>query len=216
MPGKPAIPGGSATVMYRVAGRTYPMKVVNGCKVCNSPWRVAAENYVIMGNSYKATAENLPDDCDLTEDNLRHHFNCRHLPLEEQARQELLRRRAQELNWDQEAAADVLSDHILFLRSGVQDVMTRMRRREIQPDIKDGIAMSRALAAIDIDQDTEHDLAMYVQAIKLVMEAARRNMTPEQFARFSMEVLNDPIIEALRDPAAAVTAKRELMTGEAS
>lgn len=219
MPSRPpAIPGagGSASVMYRVAGRTYPMKVVNGCKLCNSPWRTLCENAVLTGSSIRSAAKSLPDDCDITEDNLRHHFNNGHLPLQEEARKELIRRRAQELNWDVETATDQVIDYVTFLRSGLNEAFERMQTREIRPDIKDGIAIAKALAAIDIDKDTEHDLAMYIQGIKVVMEAARRNMTPEQFARFSVEVLEDPAIKALREPPTHQAASRELMAGEAS
>jgi hypothetical protein len=133
-------------------------------------------------------------------------------------RRVLIERRALELHWDPDEEAARLDDHITFLRLGIHDVMTRMASRQIEPDIKDGIAMSKVLAVIDIDKETEDNLGMYVTGIRVLLESARKHMTAEQYQQFSRDVMEDPAIAALsqnpahRKPAPA--ARGELMAGE--
>lgn len=209
----------TATVMYRVAGRTYPMKVVNGCGVCHSPWRTAAENFIVLGYSFEKASSELPAEAGISAEQLRHHFKTGHLPLQEEARRVLIERRATELHWDVNEEADRLVDHITFLRSGVQDVFTRMQTRQIEPDVKDGIQMARALAQIDIDRETEDNLGMYVTGIRVLMQSARKIMTQEQFALFSRDVMEDPAIQSLIDSGPTHRAPHSsplaLETGEA-
>lgn len=191
----------TSSVMYRLGGRTYPMKAVKGCFVCRSPYRAVIENHLILGYSYEQIAENLPEEAGIDYVHIRNHYKGggtgSHLPLAEDSRRALIEKRASELQWDPEHEAQRLDDHISFLRLGVHDVMSRMATRQIQPDIKDGIAMANALAKIDLDKETEDSLGQYVAAIKTLLELARESMDNDQFKVFSSKILQNETMRSL-------------------
>lgn len=186
-----------SSVMYRLGGRNYPLKTVRGCNVCRSPFRIMVENSIIAGYSFKRIAEELPADSGLNAQSIHNHFTAKHLPLAEDARRALIEKRAMELDMNPETAVNRLDDHISFLRLGVHDVMTRMASRQLQPDIKDGIAMAKALSQIDIDKETEDNLSQYVTGLRVFLETAREVMDAKQFKEFSTKVLANETIRAL-------------------
>lgn len=186
-----------STAMYRVGGRTYPLKTSKNCKVCINPMRSAIENALISGYSYGQIKKGLPDDIDLTQINIRDHFDRGHLPYQEDIRRRMIEKRAAELNYDVEAEATSLVDSIGFLRNGLAQVVERMATREIEPDVKDGIQMAKILATLDIDQRTESDLAEYATAMRDMFEAARSTMTPIQFGEYSQRVLQSTAMRSL-------------------
>jgi hypothetical protein len=195
----------ASSVMYRVGGRSYALRAVRGCSVCNSPWRAAVENYLLQGHSYQTIASRLPEDANLSRDNIKHHFKAGHLPLAEDARRAIIERRATELEWDPDSNADRMIDALGFLRLGLSDVASRMMSREIEPDIKDGIAMAKALSQLEIDDDTEDRLAMYASLIRLMFEAAQRHMDHQGYQDFSQELMDSPVFRSMMgmpEPAA--------------
>jgi hypothetical protein len=187
----------ASSVMYRVGGRSYALRTVGGCSVCNSPWRAAIENFLLQGHSYQTIASRLPEDANLNKDNIKHHFKAGHLPLAEDARRAIIERRATELEWDPDSNADRMIDALGFLRLGLSDVASRMMSREIEPDMKDGIAMAKALAALDLDNDTEDRLAMYASLIRLMFEAAQRHMDVGAYQSFSQELMDSPVFRSM-------------------
>lgn len=191
----------AASAMYRIAGRTYPLRTVRNCQVCSSAFRPAIENYIILGYSIKSIVDNLPPDYNITQAEITRHHKLKHMPLQEDVRRSLIERRATELKWDPEAESRRLDDHITFLRLGVHDVMTRMATREIEPDIKDGISMARVLAAIDIDADTEQYLNSYVTSIRIMLELTKSIMSEDQFQKFSRMLMQDPNMARLMGTA---------------
>jgi hypothetical protein len=190
----------AASAMYRIAGRTYPLKTVRNCPVCSSAFRPAIENYLILGYSIASIVQNLPPDSAITSAEITRHHKGKHMPLQEDVRRSLIERRATELKWDPEAESRRLDDHITFLRMGVHDVMTRMATRELEPDIKDGIQMARVLAAIDIDSDTEKYLSSYVTSIRIMLELTKEIMSEDQFLKFSHMLMQDPNMARLMSP----------------
>lgn len=202
----------SSTVMYRLGGRTYPMKRVKNCKVCNSNFRAAVENYLILGYSLDQIVKALPSDASLEVHNIRSHIDENHLPLAEEARRIIIEKRASELQWDPNLAAERGIDHIGFLRLALNDVYTQLATRQIQPDLKDGVAIAKALAQIDIDRDTEDQLANYVAGIRVVLENARKHMDDESFRAFSADVLQNETIRALtsRPAPKAISPSEEI------
>lgn len=183
--------------MYKVGGREYPLKTSRSCKVCSSPWRSAVENALISGFSYEKIVSSLPEDTGLTQDNVKSHYKNNHLPLQEDVRRRLIESRAAELQWDVDSAAGQMVDAIGFLRSGLQDVLSRMSNREIEPDIKDGIAMARILTTLDVAEQTEQDMSQYRTAMQDMLDAARDTMTPEQYAAYSQRILNSAAMRSL-------------------
>ncbi len=204
----PPIP--TSSVMYRLGGRVYPMKSTKGCLVCRSPFRAAIENFIILGYSYDKIANSLPSGVGVDKENIERHFKNGHLPLQEDARRAIIEKRATELQWDPAFEAQRLDDHISFLRLGVHDVMTRMVNRQIQPDIKDGIAMANALAKLDLDKETEDNLQQYAVAIRTLLELARETMDTEQYKNFSSKILANDVMRSLMGSP----APRQLTTGE--
>ena len=203
-PAEPSVTPSMA--VYRVGGHTYPMKVSKTCAVCTSAWRAAIENYVIGGYSYEKIAKEIPE-AGVTSASVKRHIDSNHLPLAEHAKRRLIERRATELNWDVESGADRLDDHITFLRAGVQKVFSRMAAGEIEPDIKNGISMAKALAALEIGEEvSELRSAQYVEAIRVVLGAVRKHMDNDQFRMFSQEILESPVIQALSNNAPSAPA----------
>lgn len=196
--------------MYRVGGRTYPLKTARGCAVCNShTWRVAIENYVLQGFGYKTIVDRLPEDAGITIHQIKNHVTEGHLPLIEDARRAVVEARAAELQWNPETDAQRVVDHVGFLRLALNDVTSRLMTREIEPDVKDGIAIAKALAQIDIDNDTEDRLAMYASLIRLMFEAAQRHMDHASYQSFSQELMDSPVFRSMmgmgETPAVPVT-----------
>lgn len=188
----------ASSVMYRVGGRSYPLKTVRNCGVCHSTlYRTAVENYLLQGFSFQTIVDRLPADAGISITSIKTHANEGHMPLIEDARRAIIERRATELDWNPETDTDRVVDHVGFLRLALSDVTSRLMSREIEPDIKDGIAIAKALSQIDIDNDTEDRLAMYASLIRLMFEAAQRHMDHQAYQDFSEELMASPAFRSM-------------------
>ncbi len=185
-----------STVGYRVAGNTYPLKVVKGCKICRTHLRVLIENALLEGRSYEAIASVLPKKYNLTGQNIGDHYRNGHLPMEESARREIIERTAKELNLSS-MTDEGLVDHKTLLKLVVQDTFTRIAKRELEPDITDGLRAARLLEQMTIDEDDRQAQGDFTRTIRAVMESAKKTMTQEQFQVFSQNIIQDPAMREL-------------------
>jgi hypothetical protein len=188
----------ASTVTYRVGGRSYPLLSVKGCIVCESTYRVLIENLLLKGASYKAINDHIPrtglnekGNKQITSYWIKKHVEGKHLPLEEEARRAIIERQATEMNLSV-IDADKLIDHKTFLKMGIQDVFNRMANREIEPDIKDGIAMSKLIMQMEYDSEERTDDATFHTTIRVLMSAARAIMTSDQYQQYSLTIMNNP------------------------
>src|SRR4051794_15249286 len=109
-----------APVKYKVGGQEYEMKMVKQCHTCSSPYRNDIEQAIINGYGYAGIARNLPEDANVTEENIGRHVRNGHMPLEQSLRHQILEDRARELGRNLETAGSAAVDSISFARMGIQ------------------------------------------------------------------------------------------------
>ncbi len=187
---------GSA-VMYRVAGRTYPMNINPRCHTCRSPYRSFIENQILCGYTYKQIAESLPEDMRLNARQISDHYRNGHMPLAEAARRAIIEQRARQKNLDAENGLDTLVDSITVLQSIVRDGSDRLARREIEPSVKELMAAAETLIALERDGEGSSDWEEVSQGIQHVMAMAKSHMSNEQFLEFSRDIVTSPFLKSL-------------------
>lgn len=197
------VPGASATVtrsavMYRLGGRTYPMRSEPKCKVCQSPYRVEIERSLIRSYGPTAVHRSLPVKAQeqISVKNISDHAKA-HLPVDHTIRQAAIQARAQELGTDFESAEGALVDHIVFARLGLQQVYERMADGEIKPSVQDGIAFAQMLLKVEEAAGGGLDEEMMARGFMVYMRAMRQVCTPAQIQQMSEIIQQDPIMKAL-------------------
>jgi hypothetical protein len=116
--------------------------------------------------------------------------------MEESARREIIERTAKELNLSS-MTDEGLVDHKTLLKLVVQDTFTRIAKRELEPDITDGLRAARLLEQMTIDEDDRQAQGDFTRTIRAVMESAKKTMTQEQFQVFSQNIIQDPAMREL-------------------
>ena len=142
-------PGGAS--VYRVAGRTYPLKFSPGCGVCKSKFRTVVENMLCQGMSPPKVASELalmvPEPEQLSVYQVRNHLRPRggdtHIPHLEEVRRAIIEKRFTELQIDPEAESARAIDHVGFLRLVVNEAIDYLLTRNLK--IR---TISEALAAV--------------------------------------------------------------------
>lgn len=186
----------TSSVVYRVAGRTYPLKVVRNCVVCRSPYRIYIENALLKGHTYTSIADGLPEDCRVKATHIGAHYRNRHMPLEEHARREIIERQAKQLNLSVVEGDRVLTHHA-FLQGLVGDVQERIATREIEPSIAEGLKAAALLERMQEVEDSEGELENFRTAIRILMQTARAVMDGDQYQVYSQRLLSDPTLSAM-------------------
>lgn len=187
----------NSAVMYRVAGRTYPMNVNPRCHTCRSPYRSFIENQILCGYTYKQISESLPEDLRLNPRQISDHYRHGHMPLAEAARRAIVEQRATQNNLDTENGLDNLVDSITVLQTIVRDGSDRLARREIEPNVKELMAAAETLLALERDGESVSDWEEITQGIQHVMSMAKSHMTSEQFLEFSRDIVTSPFLKQL-------------------
>ena len=178
-----------------VGGRVYPVRTVAHCHTCVSASRREIERLVVQGLPYKAILQRLPDDSGLSEDSIRRHVKAQHLPIHDEAVKRLREQDAVERGEIVAEAAQAEVNHLSFARGILGQVQRRLANGEIEPDLRDGLAAARHLAAFDAEVGFETDA--YFKAIRVIMDEAKTVMTASQWSSFSVRLTSNPALRQL-------------------
>lgn len=200
-PGTSAQVRRNAAVMYRIGGRSYPMKTVATCKVCQSvDHRVNIERMLLHGYGPTAVHRSLPDDVQqaLSIRNIMDHSR-KHLPHDLVLRNAMIEARAREVGVDYENAEQSLVDGFVFARIGLQKVYERMIDGEITPGMSDGIAFAQMLVKAEEASGGSEGLneEMYARGFMSYMRAIQRVCTPDQIRQIGAILQEDAVLQAL-------------------
>jgi hypothetical protein len=188
-----AQPPPHTSVVYRIGGTDYPMRVINGCRTCKSIHRPEIENLILMGYSWATISEHT--DAGLSAEIIKNHYANGHMPLPESLRRAVIERRAKMLRLSSADNAAPLIDPWLVTHSVMQKGYERMVTGEIAPDMKDTLAAAKAL--VEIEERTKEEQAINEDAVMAIIEGARSYMTPEGWMKFMWELRENPAMNLL-------------------
>jgi hypothetical protein len=183
------------SVVYRVGGTDYPMRVVGRCQTCRSIHRPEIENLILMGYSWSTISEHLPGTSRLSSDSIRWHYDQGHMPLPESLRRAVIERRARMQRLSSADNAAPLIDPWLVTHDIMQRGYERMVTGQIAPDMKDTLAAAKAL--VEIEDRTKETQAINEDAVLAIIEGARSYMTPEGWMKFMWELRENPAMNML-------------------
>ena len=188
---------GSALVMYRIGGRSYPLRSVPNCRVCRSPYRLEVENSIVAGRVYSAIAQSLPEDAGLTARHIGDHYRNGHLPIEVAESRRILEHRAQQRGKDIESGLDTLINGITVAEEIVKRGYEAIQRGDLVPDMKDVLSAAKLLETFGYGDEGGPDQEAIVEAFMIYHETAAKYMDPQTFARFGRDLSTNPILKAL-------------------
>jgi hypothetical protein len=188
-------PGGAS--VYRVAGRTYPLKSQPGCGVCRSSYRTMVENMLCTGMTPQRVVDELALIAPVTDQlkihQLRNHLNKGHIPHLEEIRRKIVEKRMTELQINPDAEAALVIDHIGFLRLVVNEAVDNLLNRNLK--IK---TVSEALMAVNLLDRIEGvsgpSVADMQLGISIIMRTVKANTSAAQYAQISRDLLAEPHI----------------------
>lgn len=200
---------GESVVMYKVGGKTYPMKHVRGCLTCESPLRSQIENALIAGYSYQRIEELLPDEAKTNRRSIGRHFDRGHMPIDETHRRMLIEEQAKELGYDPETHESMLANHVTFARLGVTQVLQEMAEGKLKPDIKDGIKMAEFLQKVEAQAGSGVDAEALKDLIQVFFDAVMAEVGTDKIEAIARRAENDDRMAGIRKQLLAATQQEE-------
>jgi hypothetical protein len=199
------------SVVYRVGGTDYPMRVHGRCRTCKSIHRAEIENLILMGYSWSTIAEHLPESSGLPSSSIRWHYDNGHMPLPESLRRAVIERRAKMQRLSSADNAAPLIDPWLVTHDIMQRGYERMVTGQIAPDMKDLLAAAKAL--VEIEDRTKEAQQINEDAVVAIIEGARSYMSPEDWMKFMWELKENPAMNLLAtDEPEEALAERSTQT----
>lgn len=181
------------SVVYRVGGTDYPMRVHGRCRTCKSIHRPEIENLILMGYSWSTISDHMPEAP--SAEAIRSHYDNGHMPLPESLRRAVIERRARMQRLSSADNAAPLIDPWLVTHDIMQRGYERMVTGQIAPDMKDTLAAAKAL--VEIEDRTKETQAINEDAVLAIIEGARSYMTPEGWMKFMWELRENPAMNML-------------------
>lgn len=203
--------GGQSIISYRVGGREYPMKTNRQCKVCMSPHRFDIEEEIVSGRTYRKIVDHLPEGHDLTTRNIKDHYYNGHMPMAISATREIVERRAQQVGKRIEDSVESLIDGMTLAQTVIQKTFESIARGEQTPDIREGLAAAKLLAALGEYDEGGMDMSAITEAFMVYHEHAQEFMNPEQFERFGQALSANPVLKALASRYEGETVEGDVM-----
>jgi hypothetical protein len=185
-----AQPPPQTSVIYRVGGTSYAMRVVGKCLTCRSIHRAEIENLVVMGYAWGSIADHLPEATRVSKANIRYHFEHGHMPLPESLRRSVIERRAKMLNLSTADNAAPAVDQWVVVQSIMQRGFERVASGQSEPDVKDTLAAAKQLS--EIEDRLAGVRAINDDAVMAIIEGARSYMSHEDWVRFNWELKENP------------------------
>jgi hypothetical protein len=204
---QPRREAGASLLMYRIAGRDYPVHTAPGCATCASPHRFEIEQLIATGRPYSAIVRELHlEGSGPSTQSMSNHFRGDHMPMRSAVARTLLERRAEELSRDIEAGVEEVVDDVLFSRTVLRTAFDGIASGELNVSVDQGLAAARMLQVAGQADGGPVDKQAYAEAFMVYHETARRIMSAEQFARFGNELRTNPILRSLMERHRAASA----------
>jgi hypothetical protein len=188
-------PGGAS--VYRVAGRTYPLKSSPGCGVCKSKYRTMIENMLCTGSVPQRVIDELalvaPASEQLKIHQVRNHLAKGHIPHLEEIKRKIIEKRFTEMQVDPDAEATRVIDHIGFLRLVINEAVDNLLNRNLKiRSVTEALAAVNLLDRIEgVSGPSVGDMQM---GISIIMRTVKANTSSAQYAEISKDLLADPHI----------------------
>ena len=208
-------PGGAS--VYRVAGRTYPLKFSPGCGVCKSKYRTVVENMLCQGMAPPRVAAELamlvPETEQLKTHQIRNHLKPlkggeTHIPHLEEVRRRIIEKRFTELQIDPETESARAMDHVGFLRLVVNEAVDGILNRTLKVrSIPEAVAAVNLLDRIEgVTGPTVADMG---RGLSIIMNAVKENTSSTEYAAISKDLLSDPHILMLMGQKVAAEVRAD-------
>lgn len=194
------VPSNVSEVRYDVAGQSYPLRHVNGCKTCASPYRAEIEKLLAYGHTAGWISKQLPEEADLSLHNIYNH-SIKHLPIEISRRIAIRELRAEEVGKSLTEGTELLIDEVTLMREVMQETVKGMVEGKLQPTISEGLRAAQLLNAMTSDDGGSIDQQAYTASMMRYFQIAQQTMPDDVFMSFIEGVRRDPILKALADKA---------------
>ena len=155
-----------------------------------------------MGYSYASVRHQLALGEEISTRNIGDHVRNRHLPLDVQETQEIVQEMASERGDVVGEVVEVMADRLALARRIVARVQQRLEAREMEPELKDGLAALALLARYEATDDGV-DRETILKGFLAYLTEARNVMSAEQFSEFSRRLGRNPELRSLLGPVVA-------------
>lgn len=183
-------------VRYHVGGKDYPMYSDPRCFTCNSPLRAWIEEQIIYGYGWSVIASQIDDD-KLNARNIAAHYTHGHLPLPLSAKRKLIEDRAKALKKDTTDMVGPIADPWSISQIGMQAAFEKLQNGEMDLDAKDLIAFVKL--NVDIESRLNNSEAINEGHILQLLQAAKDNMTEEQWSAYLDQIEDNPALSAPKE-----------------
>lgn len=208
-------------VMLRVGNGRAPYKFVTNCNTCQSPHRAYIEEQLAKGIAI-ATIVREVSDLDHGEqrsapswESVKNHLAKSHMPLDLARTRGVMEDRAREVGQAISDEVDIHVDYVAANRLIVQKGIDRIVTGEIQPDVKDVLSATRALADIDRQMgDTGLDIAVLYEALDVLLQTTAAFMPIDVRQEWGNAIATNPVLAALREKAQAKDVEERTIAGE--
>jgi len=109
------------------------------------------------------------------------------------------RQQEQELQAAREPLVQAKADHLSFAHAVLGRVAQRLDSGDVQPEIRDGIAAAKLIAAIEAAAGERNGIEDYVSAMVALIDTVREYVSDETFTNIGRALARDPIIRDLAD-----------------
>jgi len=184
-------------VTVEMDGIASPLSSVPQCYVCASKYRDEVESHLAAGRTYKAISAILPPDADLTPRNLRDHYANGHLDLDAPAVQRASHWQEQALQVAREPLVAAKAAHLGFAHAVLGRVAQRLDSGDVEPDIRDGIAAAKLIAATEAAAGEQAGIEDYVTAMVALIEVVRETVPAPMFVEIGQSLTRHPILKEL-------------------
>lgn len=191
-----------SVVMIEVNGQRYPMKTVQQCRTCMSPYRLEIEQAVLEQRSYQKISDAVADRDPGTLPNpsyqsIRDHVNKGHMPIGPTAERALVEARAQQIGRDIENYAAGLADYVSVNQIIIQRGMDRLARGELKPSMAELLTAIRMQHSIETASDDGVDAQAWQEALVAYMEVAQAFIPQEHFQAYGAALAQHPVLRAM-------------------
>ena len=187
----------ASLIRVEIDGVTSPRSSVPQCSVCASRYRDEVERQLAAGRTYKAIAALLPPDADLSPRNLRDHYANGHLDLDAPAVQRASHWQEQALQVAREPLVAAKAAHLGFAHAVLGRVAERLDSGDVEPDIRDGLAAAKFIAAIEAAAGERNGIEDYVSAMVALMEVVKEIVPAPMFVEIGQSLSRHPILKEL-------------------
>ena len=198
--GLPGRPG--SVVMIEVNGQRYPMRTVQQCRTCMSPYRLEIEQAILEQRSYQKISDAVADREPGTLPNpgyqsIRDHVRKGHMPIGPTAERALVEARAEQIGRDIESYASGLADYRSVNQIIIQRGMDRLARGELKPSMSELLTAIRMEHSMETASDQGVDAQTWQEALLTYMEVAQAFIPPEHFQAYGQALAQNPILRGI-------------------